>query len=361
MPTSGGLYKSLVAGKEIGCSAVQLFTSSPRQWNSPLIKDADAEAFHRAREETGIEIAVAHDSYLINLAAPSEEVLTKSQAAFRGELDRAEQLRLSWLVTHMGAHLGQGEDEAFERLIESLKQVLQATDDAGYAVGVALETTAGQGTGLGWRFEQLGRVLKGVGNHPRLGICLDTCHIFVAGYDIRTEEAYEATLAEFDSAVGLSNLKLIHANDAKKPLGSRVDRHEHLGQGEIGSDAFRRIVTDPRLAAIPVIIETPESDTMHAVNLALLRRMAIGEPAGLTVTVQLFGHYSDVLGGAPVELSLPGGATVRDVAVLLAERDARHEKLADHCRFAVDEEYAALDSLLSDGCTVAALPPMSGG
>ena len=132
MPTSGGLYKSLVAGKEIGCSAVQLFTSSPRQWNSPRIKDEDAAAFHRAREETGIEIAVAHDSYLINLAAPTEEVLTKSQAAFRGELDRAEQIRLSWVVTHMGAHLDQGEDEAFERLIASLKQVLSETDDAGY-------------------------------------------------------------------------------------------------------------------------------------------------------------------------------------------------------------------------------------
>ena len=235
-----------------------LFTSSPRQWSSNPIKDADIAAFRTAREETGIEIAVAHNSYLINLAAPTDEVLAKSQAAFRGELDRAEQLNLSWVVTHMGAHLDQGEDEAFERLIASLRHILEATDDAGYSVGIALETTAGQGTGLGWQFEQLGRVLQGVGDHPRLGICLDTCHIFVAGYDIRTEEAYEATLAEFDAKVGLRHLKVIHANDARKPLGSRVDRHEHIGQGEIGKEAFARIVTDPRLRAIPVIIETPE-------------------------------------------------------------------------------------------------------
>jgi len=361
MPTSGGVYKALVSGKAIGCSAVQLFTSSPRQWNSPLIKDADAAAFHKAREETGIEVAVAHDSYLINLAAPTEEVLVKSQNAFRGELDRAEQLKLSWVVTHMGAHLDQGEDEAFERLIASLKHILEATDDAGYNVGIALETTAGQGTGLGWRFEQLGRVLDGVGDHPRLGICLDTCHIFVAGYDIRTEETYEQTFAEFEAAVGIRRLKVIHANDAKKPLGCRVDRHEHIGQGEIGREAFARLVTDPRLLSVPIIIETPESDTMHAVNLALLRSMAAGSGPELNITVHLFGHYTDVLGGVPVELTLPAGATVRDAAALLAARDARLERLAEHCRFAIDEEYAALDAALLDGCTVAALPPMSGG
>ncbi len=361
MPTAGGLFKALISGKAIGCGGVQLFTANPRQWKSPAVKDADVEAFHKARDETGIEVVVAHDSYLINLAAPSEEILVKSQAAFRGELDRAEQLRLSWLVTHMGAHLDQGEDEAYDRLIASLKAILQATDDAGYTAGIALETTAGQGTGLGWRFEQLGRVLEGVGDHPRLGICLDTCHIFVAGYDIRTEEAYECTLSEFDSKVGLDKLKVIHANDAKKSLGCRVDRHEHIGQGEIGMEAFARIVTDPRLRSIPVLIETPESDTMHPVNLSLLQQMATGEAATLTVTVHLFGHYTDVLGGVPVEVTLPKGATVRDVAALLAGRDARLETLVQYCRFAVDEEYATLDAPLLDGCTVAALPPMSGG
>jgi deoxyribonuclease-4 len=361
MPTAGGLYKALTAGKAIGCAAVQIFTSSPRQWSSPPLKEEDVLAFIKARDETGIEHLVAHDSYLINLAAPSEEILLKSQAAFRSELDRAEQLGLSWVVTHMGAHLDQGEDAAFDRLIASLKAVLAATEDAGYRVGVALETTAGQGTGLGWTFEQLGRVLEGVGDHPRLGICLDTCHIFVAGYDIRTDDTYEATITAFDSIVGLRHLKAIHANDAKKPLGCRVDRHEHIGQGEIGREAFARIVTDPRLLHVPVIIETPDSDTMHPVNLSLLQRMATGDADVFNVTVHLFGHYADLAGGEPVELTLSAGATVRDVATLLAERDTRLAQLVDHCRFAVDEEYASLDSPISDGCTVAALPPMSGG
>lgn len=361
MPTSGGLYKALVSGKAIGCTAVQLFTSSPRQWNAPPLKEVDIAAFQKAREETGITVAVAHDSYLINLAAPAEDVLKRSQAAFRAELDRAEQLGLLWVVTHMGAHLDQGEDEAFDRLIVSLKEVLAETDAAGYSVGIALETTAGQGTGLGWRFEQLARVLCGVGKHPRLGICVDTCHIFVAGYDIRTADAYEATLAEFDSVVGLDHLKIIHANDAKKPLGSRVDRHEHIGQGEIGRDAFARMMRDCRLSHIPVIIETPDSETMHPVNLSVLQRMATGEPETLTVTVQLFGHYVDIAGSEPIALTVAVGATVRDVAAMLAERDERLLTMVDHCRFAVDEEYAGLESLVCDGCTVAALPPMSGG
>jgi deoxyribonuclease-4 len=361
MPTSGGLYKALASGKAIGCTAVQLFTSSPRQWSAPPLKDAEVAAFWKAREDTGIQVAVAHDSYLINLAAPSEEILVRSQAAFRSELDRAEQLGLSWVVTHMGAHLDQGEDEAYERLITSLKTILEQTDKAGYQVGVAMETTAGQGTGLGWRFEQLGRVLNGAGGHPRLGVCLDTCHIFAAGYDIRTPEAYEMTFAAFDAEIGLDRLKVIHANDAKKPLGSRVDRHDHIGQGEIGAAAFERLVTDPRLRHIPVIIETPDSETMHPVNLSLLQRMATGEFRNMTVTVHLFGHFSDVVGGAPLELILHPGATVRDVALRLAERDARLAGIDKLCRFALDEEYVPLEAELTDGCIVAALPPMSGG
>lgn len=276
MPTSGGMYKSLVSGKEIGCNAVQLFTGSPRQWAHPPLKEEEVEKFLKAKEDTGIRFTVAHDSYLINLAAPSEEVMEKSHKAFRGELDRANVLGIPWVVTHMGAHLNLGEDEAVQRLIDSLKKILDETD--GYSSGVALETTAGQGTGLGWRFEQIGKVLEGVGHDSRIGVCLDTCHIFVAGYDIRAEEAYEETLQQFDSLIGLNRLKVIHANDAKKPLGSRVDRHEHIGQGEIGDAAFARLVTDARLSHVPIILETPESETMHEVNLNRLKKMSLGEP-----------------------------------------------------------------------------------
>ncbi len=361
MPTSGGLYKSLSGGKDIGCTTVQLFTCSPRQWSHPPLKQEDVAQFLEVQQATGISFTVAHDSYLINLAAPSEEILLKSQAAFRSELDRADQLNIRWLVTHMGAHLDKGEDEALSRLAESLRVILEATDGVGQRVGIALETTAGQGTGLGWRFEQLGKILADVGEHPRLGVCLDTCHIFVAGYDLRSEESYEHTWAEFDRLIGYGKLKVIHANDAKKPLGSRVDRHEHIGLGEIGIEPFARLVTDHRIVHVPVIIETPESDTMHAVNVAKLHRLAAGQAPIQTVAVQFFGHYSEISGDEPILIGVPYDATVQDLVKVLEKRDARLKDLASHCRFAVNEDYIELTSDIMDGDSLAVLPPVSGG
>ena len=277
MPTTGGLHNSLLGGHKIGCNVVQLFTANPKQWQHPPLSAEIIVAFRNAQEQTGIASTVAHDSYLINLAAPSAEVMDKSRSAFRAELDRAQALDIPWVVTHMGAHLNQGEDEAMTRLVDSLKRVLEETDILGYKVGIALETTAGQGTGLGWQFEQLGRILREVGPTPRLGVCLDTCHIFAAGYDLRTDDAYEQTIADFDRLIGLNNLKVIHANDCQKPLGCRVDRHSHIGDGHIGMDAFARLVTDMRLQHVPVLVETPESETMHAVNLSRLQQMSRGE------------------------------------------------------------------------------------
>lgn len=271
VPTSGGIHKALLEGQAIGSNTVQIFTASPRMWQYKEIKAEDIALFRKTREEIGYRSVISHDSYLINLAAPDEEVLDKSKRAFRAELNRADSLGINWVVTHMGAHLNKGEDAAVQRLIESLKQILDETDTAKHQVGIALETTAGQGSGLGWRFEQLGEILKGVGEHPRLGVCLDTCHIFVAGYDIRSEESYEATFAKFDAQIGLEQLQVLHCNDTKKPLGSRVDRHEHIGEGEIGEFAFRRLVNDSRLYHVPIIVETPDSDTMHEVNVARLK------------------------------------------------------------------------------------------
>jgi deoxyribonuclease IV len=276
-PTSGGLHNALLTGKAMGCSAVQIFTKSPKQWFGSAPSPEAIEKFKTVREETGIEFVCSHDSYLINLAAPAEEVMEKSLRAFSAELDYANSLDLSWVVTHMGAHLKQGEDAAYDRLIASLNSILEATDKAGQTVGIALETTAGQGTGLGWQFEQIARVLEGVNHHPRVGVCLDTCHIFVAGYDLRDPEAYEATISQFDNTIGLANLKIIHANDAKKPLGSRVDRHEHIGDGEIGAEAFTRLVNDPRLIHLPFIVETPDSEEMHPVNVKRLHDYVIGD------------------------------------------------------------------------------------
>lgn len=361
MPTSGGLHKSLSGGKEIGCTAVQLFTCSPRQWFHQPLKSEDVAQFLNTRNATGITFNIAHDSYLINLAAPAEEILLKSQAAFRSELDRADQLEIKWLVTHMGAHLDQGEDEALTRLAESIRRILEETDSAGHRVGIALETTAGQGTGLGWRFEQLGRILADVGDHPRLGVCLDTCHVFVAGYDLRDEESYEHTWAEFDRLVGYDKLKVIHANDAKKPLGSRVDRHEHIGRGEIGIEPFARLVTDQRLKHIPVIVETPDSDTMHAVNVAKLQKLAAGQAALKSVSVQLFGHYSEISANEPIEIKVPYDATVSDLVAVLEKRDVRLKDLAAHCRFALNDAYCEISTKIEDGALLAVLPPVSGG
>ncbi|MBC7529636.1 MAG: deoxyribonuclease IV [Chthonomonadaceae bacterium] len=275
MPCTDGVKSTLTSGVEIGCTAVQLFTNTPKQWSYHSFKPEVIEPFLEAQKTLQIPFLVSHDSYLINLASPNEEGMTKSRKAFRAELDRAEQLGLSWVVTHMGAHLGTGTDAAIDRLIESISLILADTDALGYKVGVALETTAGQGTGLGATFEELGRVLDGVGANPRLGVCLDTCHIFVAGYDFRTPETYQETWDKFEELIGRDRLKLIHANDAKMPFASRKDRHEHIGEGEIGEEGFRLLLNDPLLAHVPVIVETPDSEEMHRVNVARLRALSI--------------------------------------------------------------------------------------
>jgi len=277
MPTAGGIANSLTSGRDIGCTAVQVFTSSPRQWQHKPVDPELALKFQETQAECGIDFTIAHDSYLINLAAPNAEILQKSRDAFRAELDRAEAFGIPWVVTHMGASMDCPENESMLVLIDSFRRILDETE--GMKVGIAMETTAGQGTCLGARFEQIAQVIAGCENHPRTGVCLDTCHIFVAGYDIRDEEAYERTFSEFGSVIGFDKLKAIHANDAKKPLGSKVDRHEHIGEGEIGLGAFRRLVNDPRMAHVPIIVETPDSDTMHKVNVARLRELSLNGAA----------------------------------------------------------------------------------
>ncbi len=275
MPTAGGPHNAILDGKAIGCRSVQVFTASPRQWRAPAITPEVAEKFRAAVAEAGITKTVAHDSYLINLAAePGGETLTKSRAAFRAEIERAEALGIDFLVSHPGAHLGAGADVGIARLIESLDFIHAET--AGARVRVAIETTAGQGTYLGGRFEEIARIVNGVKDPERLVVCLDTCHVFVAGYDIRSGETYAATMAEFDRVVGLSRLQVVHANDSQKGLGSHADRHAHIGEGEIGLEGFRLLVNDPRLADLPVIVETPDSETMHEVNVKRLQDLVAG-------------------------------------------------------------------------------------
>jgi deoxyribonuclease-4 len=221
-------------------------------------------------------MTVGHDSYLINLGSPDKSLLRKSREAFLLELERCESLRIPFLVTHPGSHRGAGEARGLDTIVASIDWLHGKS--RGLKVMICLETTAGQGSGLGHRFEQLGYVLKNIEESARVGVCLDTCHIFAAGYDIRTPETYEKTMKRFERLVGLDRLKVIHLNDAKKDLGSRVDRHEHIGKGFMGVEPFRFLLNDPRLKQLPFLLETPkgkkrENLNMDAVNLAVLRKL----------------------------------------------------------------------------------------
>lgn len=267
MPTAGGLGTAVRKGHAIGCTAVQVFTSNPQTWRAKEITEKDIRELDEARAETGIDCVVSHDSYLVNLASPDDENRAKSEAALIGELTRCSRLGIRWAVSHMGAHMGQGVEVGQQRVAESALRVLEQTPDD---VMLLMETTAGQGSVLNSRFEELGELLRLCDGHPRLGVCVDTCHLYVAGYDWTTAEGYDAMWTQFDRLIGLSLLKAIHVNDSKKGLGSRVDRHEHIGLGAIGAAAFARLMVDPRFADIPFLLETPEAETMHAENVAKL-------------------------------------------------------------------------------------------
>ena len=272
MPTAGGLHNGISSGKAIGCEVVQVFTASPRQWRSSPLKPEAIETYRSACSDCGVQTTIAHDSYLINLAAAEGEVRTKSRIAFREEMERAEALGIHFLVTHMGAHLGDGIDVGIERLIESIN--ILHDELPGYKVCVALETTAGQGTTLGASFDQFPKIFQGIREQERLVVCMDTCHLYASGYDLRTPDAYGETMSQFERLVGFDKLQVLHLNDSQKGLGTRVDRHAHIGEGELGHEAFRLLLHDPRLAGKPAIIETPEADTMHQVNLDRLKSLA---------------------------------------------------------------------------------------
>jgi deoxyribonuclease-4 len=267
---SGGLHKACEEAARLRCNALQLFTKNQRQWDSRPIAPEEAEKFREARRVAGVECVLAHDSYLINLASGDPALRKKSVHAFVHEIERCERLEIEYLVTHPGSPTDAGEEAGLRSMAASLREALQACR----RTAILLETTAGQGSTLGWRFEQIARMIGDCGGHPRLGACFDTCHVFAAGYDLRSDDGYEETIREFDRIVGLDRLKAFHLNDSKQGLGSRVDRHEHIGRGKIGRTAFRRLVTDPRFERIPKVLETPKENDMDARNLALLRRFA---------------------------------------------------------------------------------------
>jgi deoxyribonuclease IV len=274
MSIAGGVDRAPLRGREAGCDTIQLFTKSNRQWRARPLAGHEIQAFKRSLETTGIAPVVAHDCYLLNLAAPKAPLWKQSVAAFREELERAEQLGIPYLVTHPGSHGGAGEGDGMARVAEALN-VLHASLPR-HRVQVLLETTAGQGTSLGYRFEQLAAILQQVEAADRVGVCLDTCHLFAAGYDIRSQAGYRRTTRELAACLGMSRVKAVHLNDSRQDLGSRVDRHEHIGEGRLGLAAFGWIINDARLRKVPMILETPKgSDPIAADrrNLARLRSL----------------------------------------------------------------------------------------
>jgi deoxyribonuclease-4 len=271
LSVAGGFTKAIDAAVKLGCDTVQIFTKAPSQWYGRDISDTEAAEFRKALRQSKLKLPLVHNSYLINLAAPDDALLRRSIDAFVDEVHRAEKLGIAYLVTHPGAHVGSGEEAGLERVLIALNEVIERT--AGVKVKILIEATAGQGTTLGWRFDHLRTILNGVTKPLRLGVCLDTCHVFAAGYALWPATEYKKTMTEFDKVVGMKWLKAFHLNDSKKPLGSRVDRHEHIGQGCIGREAFGMVVNDPRFAKLPMILETAKENDMDVVNLALLHEL----------------------------------------------------------------------------------------
>ncbi|MFW6271757.1 MAG: deoxyribonuclease IV [Desulfosalsimonas sp.] len=271
---SGGLHKALEEAESLGCKAVQIFTKNASTWREKTLSDAEIKKFDQAVKQTGISAIAAHTAYLINLAAKDAAVCEKSTAALKQELIRCEQLAIPWLVLHPGSHMGDGEKTGIKRITDKINHIFRELPDN--PTRLLLETTAGQGTSLGCTFEQLADMMQKISYTDNIGICLDTCHIFAAGYDLSDKKSYEETMKSFDEILGIKNLYVIHANDAQKPCGSRVDRHAHIGRGMIGNQGFSCLVKDKRLAQIPKILETPKkenSTNMDPENLARLREL----------------------------------------------------------------------------------------
>lgn len=271
---SGGSFNALLEGAEIGATTIQLFTSNQKQWKGRSLTKEEIEDFKRLKKETGIQTVMSHDSYLINLGSPDPILLEKSREAFKEELKRCHQLEIDYLNFHPGAFTTGSEDACLDTIVESLLS-FQSLSSKG-KTRLLLETTAGQGSSVGHRFEQIGYILHRVKDFIPIGVCIDTCHIFSAGYDITTFEGWNQTLKEFDSNIGLQYLYAFHLNDSKNPLGSRKDRHENLGKGSIGLECFKFLMTDPRVKYLPKYLETPDGTTMWKEEITLLKHLAEG-------------------------------------------------------------------------------------
>jgi deoxyribonuclease-4 len=275
---AGGYYKAVEIAHRLKCDCVQVFTKNNNQWRAKELTDEDVQLFQGKLKELGIAHPLAHDSYLINLASPDNELWKKSVDSFVMEMLRADRLGIPYLVTHPGAHTTSSEEAGIAAVVRALDETHRQT--RGIKTKCLLETTAGQGSCLGRTFEQLAAMIDGVADPDRLGICVDTCHIFAAGYPINAEKDYQATMRALDKTIGIKLVRAFHLNDSVKPLGSRVDRHAHIGKGLIGKEGFRLLLNDKRFAKVPMYLETPKGDAKEQaagkfdmMNLRTLRRL----------------------------------------------------------------------------------------
>jgi len=268
-----GLYRAFERAQSVGCEAVQVFVKSNRSWAVKPLTQEDIVHFKAKAKETGIHPVVGHTSYLLNLGTLDEALWVKSRDMLIVELERCEALGVPYVVLHPGSHVGAGEEVGLARVAQALGEVHVATP--GCHTRILLETTSGQGDSLGCRFEHLAWLIEHTPEGERLGVCLDTCHVFAAGYELRAPEGYAATLDAFERIVGLERLKAIHLNDSQGDLESHKDRHAHIGKGRIGLEGFRHVLNDPRLAELPGLLETPKSDDLHEdrENLEVLRAL----------------------------------------------------------------------------------------
>jgi deoxyribonuclease IV len=277
---AGGLSNAVHRALQLRARVVQLFTKNSNQWKGKALTPLDAEAFRLAWERSGLVSAAAHDSYLINLASPDYTLRMRSIEALAEEIRRCESLGIPYLVAHPGTPMGSGIRAGCDRAAESINRAREVAPAPG--VMLLLETVAGQGSALGRRFEELARIREGTEKRHLVGFCLDTCHVHAAGYDLVTERGWEETFSDFDAILGLESLRWIHLNDSKNERGSCVDRHEHIGRGRLGEEPFARILRDPRLRAVPKVLETPKGRdgiVMDRRNLTLLRRLAMELPS----------------------------------------------------------------------------------
>ena len=273
MSIAGGLHLAFARIQEVQGEALQIFLSNQRQWHTVPLTSQMVEDFRQQWKENDFMPVAAHDSYLINLAAPDPTTLEKSVAAFADELQRAAALGIPFLITHPGSHRGEGVEAGLERFVENMDRAITRSKTS--TVMVLIENTAGQGTNLGSTFEEISFIISESQYADGLGVCFDTSHAFAAGYDIRTRVTYEDTLSTFDQIIGLERLKFFHINDSKRPLDSRVDRHEHIGEGEIGLAGFRLLLNDPRFRQHPMVLETPKGKDLKEdkENLRVLRSL----------------------------------------------------------------------------------------